>query len=122
MPAEGVPVVDVLAEDDDVGVRDGLVAVELGEEGVGGRATGAALGGEELDEDRECGVAVWACRTEAWQRSRMKRHARRGLRGVSSEHTAVPQEIGRTDARARQTRRNIVRERIGDKEADPLRG
>jgi len=49
VPAEGVPVVDVFFEDDDVGVGDGLVLEEMREESVGGRATGAALGGEEFD-------------------------------------------------------------------------
>ena len=50
-PAVLVPVVDVLAEHDDGGSGNGLFAVELGEQAVGGWATGAALGGEELDED-----------------------------------------------------------------------
>lgn len=54
VPSEVVPVVDVFAEDDDVGAGDGLVAIELREEGVGGRATGAAFGGEEFDENRGC--------------------------------------------------------------------
>ena len=57
MPAELVPVIDVLAEDDDVGGGDGLFVVEAGEEGVRGGTTGAALGGEELDEDRGAGLA-----------------------------------------------------------------
>ena len=50
-PAGAVPVVDVLFEDDDVCVGDGLLLLERGEEFVGGRAAGAALGGEKLDED-----------------------------------------------------------------------
>lgn len=45
VPAELIPVVDVFAEDDDVGGGDGLVA-EAEKECVGGRATGASLGGE----------------------------------------------------------------------------
>ena len=51
VPAELIPVVDVFAEDDDVGGGDGLLA-EPEKERVGGWATGAALGGEELYEDR----------------------------------------------------------------------
>lgn len=54
-PAEGVPIVDVFAEDDDVGGGDGLFMQQAREEGVGGRATGAALGGEELYEDGRAG-------------------------------------------------------------------
>jgi hypothetical protein len=50
----------VLLEDDDVGVGDRLLLLEHGEEFVGGRATGAPLGGEELDEDR-C-VDLWGWR------------------------------------------------------------
>jgi len=42
-PAEAVPVVDVLAENDDVGSGNGLGTVELSEDGIGGRATGAAF-------------------------------------------------------------------------------
>ena len=49
VPALAVPVVDVLAEDDDFCGGDWLILEEMGEEGVGGRATGAALGGKELD-------------------------------------------------------------------------
>jgi len=56
VPAERVPVVDVLAEGDDVGGGHGLVAIQAGEEVVRGRATGAAFGGEELDENRRAVV------------------------------------------------------------------
>jgi hypothetical protein len=59
VPAKAVPVVDVLAEDDDFCGGDWLILEEMGEEGVGGRATGAAFGGEELDED---GSARWGWR------------------------------------------------------------
>jgi hypothetical protein len=45
----------VLFEDDDLGVGDGLLAQERGQELVGRRAAGAALGGEELYEDRRAG-------------------------------------------------------------------
>jgi len=49
VPAERVPVVYVLLEDDDVGGGDGLVLEQMREESVGGWATGAAFGGEEFD-------------------------------------------------------------------------
>ena len=49
MPAERVPVVDVLFENKNVRGGDGLVLQEMRKQGVGGRATGAALGGEEFD-------------------------------------------------------------------------
>ena len=50
MPAALIPVVHVLAEDDDVGVADWLFVIEFGQEGIRRRATGATLGGKELDE------------------------------------------------------------------------
>jgi hypothetical protein len=43
-PAELIPIVDVFAEDDDGGSGEGLFVVEFGEETIGGRATGTALG------------------------------------------------------------------------------
>ena len=49
VPAERLPVVDVLFEPDDVGGGDRLLALEAGEQSVGGWATGAAFGGEEFD-------------------------------------------------------------------------
>src|ERR1700733_6601629 len=52
VPSEVVPVVDVLTKDDDLGVLNRLIVVELCQESVGRWATGAALGGEELYEDR----------------------------------------------------------------------
>ena len=55
VPAERIPVVDVLFHDEDLGVGDGLLALQPGEESVGGRATGTALRGEELDEDWSAG-------------------------------------------------------------------
>ena len=51
VPAERLPVVDVLFEPDDVGGGDRLLALEAGEQSVGGWATGAALGGDELHQD-----------------------------------------------------------------------
>lgn len=47
-----VPVVDVFAEDDEVCAVVGLLLVEVLYEFVGGRATGAAFGGEELEKYR----------------------------------------------------------------------
>lgn len=55
-PAEVVPVIDVLAEHDDVGGLDWLELAEFGQQSVGRRATGAAFGGEELDE-----YGRWRC-------------------------------------------------------------
>ena len=52
VPAALVPVVDVLFEHDDLGVIDGLIVVQLCEQSVGWRAARAALGGEELHQDR----------------------------------------------------------------------
>jgi len=49
-PAEAIPVVDVLTEDEEFNAGDGLL-IELSQDAVGGGATGAALGGEELYED-----------------------------------------------------------------------
>ena len=49
-PAEVVPVGDVLGEAEDEDAFGSAGVVELAEEGVGGRAAGAAFGGEELDE------------------------------------------------------------------------
>jgi hypothetical protein len=46
-----VPVVDVLFEGDDFEAAERLLVGELFKEGVGGRATGAAFGGEEFDDD-----------------------------------------------------------------------
>ena len=43
VPAEVVPVVDVLAEDDDFGVLDGLISVEFRQQRVSWRASRAAL-------------------------------------------------------------------------------
>ena len=63
MPADVVPVIDMLAEHDDVRVRDGLLALELCEQSVGRRAAGAAFRGEELDQTRRAGLAAvcaWA--------------------------------------------------------------
>ncbi len=50
-----VPVVDVFGENDEVGVGEGLL-IELGEEVVGGWATVAAFGSEELEEDGGAGL------------------------------------------------------------------
>jgi hypothetical protein len=54
-PAEVVPVVDMLGEDEKLHAREGLLLVQSGQDGVGGRAARAALGGEELDQDRQRG-------------------------------------------------------------------
>ena len=51
LPAEVVPISDVFADADDGLAGGGLLAGHLGEELVGGRAVGAALGGEEFYED-----------------------------------------------------------------------
>ena len=51
VPTKIVPVVDMLAEDDDLGVLNWLIVVKLREEGIGGWATGAAFGREEFYED-----------------------------------------------------------------------
>ena len=66
-PAEVVPVVDVLLKDDDLGGGDGLVVVEPGEEGVGGRAARTTLGGEELDEDGGAGRGRLGARGDGHQ-------------------------------------------------------
>jgi len=63
VPLDALPVVDVLAEDDDVGVLDGLIVIELRQQRVGWRATGAALRGEELYQD-------WS--TDGWSRLRVR--------------------------------------------------
>lgn len=55
VPSERVPVVHVFFEDEGIGVGDGLFALETGEECVGGRATRAAFGGKEFDENRGTG-------------------------------------------------------------------
>ena len=51
-PAEVIPIVNVLFESDDFGSVDGLLLGQLFEERIGRRATGAAFGSEEFDEDR----------------------------------------------------------------------
>ena len=50
VPAEAIPVVDVFAEDDELDAGEGLL-IELGQDAVSRGTTGAALGGEEFDED-----------------------------------------------------------------------
>lgn len=50
-PAETVPIVDVLAKDNDVGVGNGLFAIEAGEYDICGRATRAAFRSEQFDKD-----------------------------------------------------------------------
>jgi hypothetical protein len=57
-PALAVPVIHVLFKDDDVGVGDRLLLLQNGKELVGGRAAGAALGGEELYENRGAGCGL----------------------------------------------------------------
>ena len=51
VPTETVPVIDVLFENEDLDAVEGLFVAELLEEGIGGRTTGAAFGGEEFDDD-----------------------------------------------------------------------
>lgn len=48
----------MFAEDDEVCAVVGLLFVEVFYELVGGRATGAALGGEELKKDRRLGLCA----------------------------------------------------------------
>ena len=43
MPAEIVPVVDVLAKNDDLSVLNGLIVVEFSEQGIRGRTAGTTL-------------------------------------------------------------------------------
>jgi len=57
-PAEVIPIVDVLFESDDFGAVDGLFLGQLFEERIGRRATGAAFGGEEFDEDGSSGRGI----------------------------------------------------------------
>src|SRR5919201_4553596 len=52
LPAQVVPVVDVLGEDDDLRSRDRLLAMEPGHDGVRGRTARAPFRGEQLDQDR----------------------------------------------------------------------
>jgi hypothetical protein len=42
----------MLFESDDFGAIDGLIVAELFQKSVGRRATGAAFGSEEFDDDR----------------------------------------------------------------------
>ena len=62
VPAVVVPVVDVLAEHDDLGAIDGLFLVELRQQSVGGRAARAALRGEQLYQDRRAVRSEWFAR------------------------------------------------------------
>lgn len=60
-PAESVPVVDMLFESENFDAIEGLIFAQFFEDGIGRRATGAAFGGEEFDDDRlleGSGVAV----------------------------------------------------------------
>ena len=57
-PAEVIPIVNVLFESDDFGSVDGLLLGQLFEERIGRRATGAAFGGEEFDEDGSTGRGI----------------------------------------------------------------
>jgi len=57
-PAVAVPVVDVLFESDDFDAVEGLIGAEFCEEGIGGRATGAAFGGEEFEDEGLFGAVV----------------------------------------------------------------
>jgi hypothetical protein len=54
-PALAIPVIDMLAEYDEMRARDGLGGVELCEEVIRGRAGGTAFGGEQFDEHRHSG-------------------------------------------------------------------
>jgi hypothetical protein len=49
-PAVVIPIIDMLFEGDYFCAGDGLLIFESGEQGIGRRTTGAALGGEELDD------------------------------------------------------------------------
>jgi len=49
-PALAVPIIDVFFEGDHFDTVERLVDAKVREIGIGGRATGAAFGGEELDE------------------------------------------------------------------------
>ncbi len=50
-PAVMVPVVDVLAQNDQLSASDGLAFVHVADELVDGRTAGAAFGGEEFEQD-----------------------------------------------------------------------
>src|SRR5262249_30593581 len=64
-PAEPVPVVDVLAEDDDPRAVDGLEAVEGLEGLVGGGTARAALGRKELGDHRDAlGAGQAGCQNQ----------------------------------------------------------
>ena len=54
-PALAVPVINVFFEGDHFDTVEGLGAAKTREIGIGGRATGAAFGGEELDDNRLTG-------------------------------------------------------------------
>lgn len=54
-PAEMIPVIDVLADDDQVGSGNGLLLVQRFQQAIGGRTTGAAFGGEQLEKNRNAG-------------------------------------------------------------------
>ena len=49
-PAEPIPIIDVLRKNEEFDAGDGLL-IELSQDAVGRGTTGAALRGEEFDED-----------------------------------------------------------------------
>ncbi len=51
LPSQFIPVINVFAESDDLGAGDGLAQIKIDQQSVGGRATGAALGGKQFDQN-----------------------------------------------------------------------
>ena len=74
-PAVVVPIVDVFAEDDQLRSRNRLKSVYFLQQGVGTRATGAAFGGEKLNQN---GVSVRGRRRRTRRSSLVL-----GLRGLT---------------------------------------
>ena len=74
MPAEAIPVVDVFLECEDFSGSDGLLLLESCQKSVGGRATGAAFGGEEFDYYR-CAGGGWVALRGQSVRDTVQEHA-----------------------------------------------
>src|ERR1700733_7334057 len=83
VPAEVVPVVHMLAQDDDFSTSDGLILVEFCQEGIGRRAARTPLRGEQLHQNgiATCraglGCADIACDEDSRQRCDERNCAKR---------------------------------------------
>ena len=90
MPAELVPVVDMLFERDDLRPRNGLRPVQPRQQIVGRRATRTAFAGEQFDDHRSPGIVGKSGRAAGGKRQGEETKSRHTKEETSREVKVLP--------------------------------